>query len=133
MGVVFKAEHCRMRRQVAVKVLPLLSGQDEKLFLRFFTEMRAVAQLQHPNIVAAIDAGETAGDGPDAPVLHYFVMEYVPGQDLEKHVEDQGPLPVVKACDLAYQIPVAIDTGCHAACASRISSGVPRSNSQCPS
>ena len=108
MGVVFKAEHCRMRRQVAIKVLPLLSGQDQKLLLRFFTEMRAVAQLQHPNIVAAVDAGETAGNGADDPVLHYFVMEYVPGQDLEKHVETQGPLPVAKACDLAYQIASAL-------------------------
>ena len=107
-GVVFKAEHCRMRREVAVKVLPLSSSQDQRLLLRFFTEMRAVAQLQHPNIVAAIDAGETAGNGPDAPMLHYFVMEYVPGQDLEQYVEKQGPLPVAKACDLAYQIASAL-------------------------
>jgi response regulator RpfG family c-di-GMP phosphodiesterase/serine/threonine protein kinase len=108
MGVVFKAEHCRMRRQVAVKVLPVSSGQDQKLLLRFFTEMRAVAQLQHPNIVAAIDAGETAGERPDAPVLHYFVMEYVSGQDLEHHVENQGFLPIAKACDLAFQIASAL-------------------------
>jgi response regulator RpfG family c-di-GMP phosphodiesterase len=108
VGVVFKAEHCRLRRQVAVKVLPLLSGKDDKQFLRFITEMRAVAQLQHPNIVAAIDAGETAAEGPGVPVLHYFVMEYVPGQNLEKHVENQGPLPVAKACDLAYQIANAL-------------------------
>ena len=108
MGIVFKAEHCRMRRQVAVKVLPLFSGQDKKLLVRFFTEMRAVAQLQHPNIVAAFDAGEIAGEGRDAPVLHYFVMEYVAGQDLEQHVQNHGPVPVVKACDLAYQIASAL-------------------------
>ena len=108
MGVVFKAEHCRMRRQFAIKVLPLFTGQDRKHLLRFLTEMRAVAQLQHPNIVAAIDAVETHGEGPDAPVLHYFVMEYVPGQDLEQHVEKHGPLPVAKACDLAYQIASAL-------------------------
>jgi response regulator RpfG family c-di-GMP phosphodiesterase/serine/threonine protein kinase len=108
MGVVFKAEHCRMRRQVAVKVLPVLAGQDQKLLLRFFTEMRAVAQLQHPNIVAAIDAGEIAGQDRDAPVLHYFVMEYVPGQNLEEHVKDQGPVPIAKACDLAYQVASAL-------------------------
>lgn len=109
MGVVFLAEHRRMRRQVAVKVLPLYSGHDPILLLRFYTEMRAIAQLQHPNIVAAIDAGETAGEGPDAPVLHYFVMEYVPGQDLEEHVETRGPLPVAKACDIIYQIACALD------------------------
>ncbi len=77
MGVVFKAEHCRMRRQVAVKVLPLTSGQDQKMLLRFLTEMRAVAQLQHPNIVGTIAAGETTGNGTDAPVLPNFVMEYL--------------------------------------------------------
>jgi response regulator RpfG family c-di-GMP phosphodiesterase len=108
MGVVFKAEHCRMRRLVAIKVLPLSSGQDQKLLLRFFTEMRAVAQLQHPNIVAAIDTGEAAGNYPDAPILHYFVMEYVPGLNLEQRVENEGPLPVAKACDLAYQIASAL-------------------------
>ena len=57
MGVVFKTEHTRMRRQVAIKVLPLFTGQDQKHLLRFLTEMRAIAQLQHPNIVAAMDAG----------------------------------------------------------------------------
>ena len=108
MGVVFKAEHSRMRRQVAIKVLPMLAGQDQKFLLRFFAEMRAVAQLQHPNIVAAIDAGDTGGVGSETPVLHYFVMEYVPGNDLEQYVEKQGPLPIVQACDLAYQIASAL-------------------------
>jgi response regulator RpfG family c-di-GMP phosphodiesterase len=108
MGVVFKAEHCRMRRQVAIKVLVLHAGEDQHQLMRFLTEMRAVAQLQHPNIVAAIDAGELAGKGPDAPVLHYFVMEYVPGLDLEQRVENQGSLPVAKACDLGYQIASAL-------------------------
>jgi response regulator RpfG family c-di-GMP phosphodiesterase len=108
MGVVFKAEHYRMRRQVAIKCLPLLPGQDQKMLMRFFTEMRAVAQLQHPNIVAAFDAGEVAGHGPDAPTIHYFVMEYVPGEDLEQHVINREPLPVAKACDLAYQIANAL-------------------------
>jgi response regulator RpfG family c-di-GMP phosphodiesterase len=109
MGVVFKAEHCRMRNLVAIKVLLLHSEQDHKLLLRFLTEMRAVAQLQHPNIVAAIDTGEVAGNGPHAPVLHYFVMEYVPGEDLEKYVVERGPLPVTRACDLAYQVASALE------------------------
>ena len=109
MGVVFKAEHRRMRRVVAIKVLPVFSGQDDRILLRFFTEMRAIAQLQHPNIVTAIDAGEIPGKDPDSPVLHYFVMEYVPGQDLEEYVQEKGPLPVAKACDLAYQMASALD------------------------
>jgi serine/threonine protein kinase len=52
--------------------------------------MRAIAQLQHPNIVAAMDAGEAVDPNPEGPVLHYLVMEYVPGQDLEALVKDRG-------------------------------------------
>ena len=70
---------CDMRRLVAIKVLPLCPDEDPGAPDRFFTEMRAVAQLQHPNIVAAIDAGKAASHDPDQPVLHYFVMEYVAG------------------------------------------------------
>ena len=108
MGVVFRAEHFRMRRPVAIKVLPLHSEHASQSLSRFLTEMRAVAQLQHPNIVAAIDAGEHFGTGLDSPVLHYFVMEYVPGQDLEKYVEFKGRLPIAQACDFASQIASAL-------------------------
>jgi response regulator RpfG family c-di-GMP phosphodiesterase len=115
MGVVFKAEHLRMRRQVAIKVLPLHSrpedphyDQQERMLLRFYAEIRSAAQLQHPNIVAAIDVGELTPPDPDAPVLHYFVMEYVPGQDLEEYVRGNGPLPQVTACDLMHQVASAL-------------------------
>ncbi|HMC66165.1 MAG TPA: response regulator [Gemmataceae bacterium] len=108
MGIVFKAEHLRMRRLVAIKVLPLSPENDSRILLRFFTEMRAAAQLHHPNIVTAIDAGETTPEDPDSPVLHYFVMEYVAGQDLEEYVKEFGPIPVAKACDLAYQVASAL-------------------------
>jgi response regulator RpfG family c-di-GMP phosphodiesterase/serine/threonine protein kinase len=108
MGIVFKAEHLRMRRLVAIKVLPLAPDQDPKLLRRFYTEMRLVAQLQHPNIVGAIDAGETTSPAPDSPILHYFVMEYVPGQDLEESVKVNGPLAPAQACDLAYQVACAL-------------------------
>src|SRR5947209_2346208 len=82
MGVVFRAEHVRMRRQVAIKVLPLSPDQDQRVLRRFMTEIRAISQLQHPNIVAAIDAGEAYDPDAGGPVLHFFVMEYVPGCDL---------------------------------------------------
>lgn len=109
MGVVFKAEHVRMRRLAAIKVLSLSCGEDPQLLARFYSEMRAVAQLQHPNIVGAIDAGEATSPDPDEPVLHYFVMEYVPGKDLEAYVASQGPLPAAKACEWAYQVASALD------------------------
>jgi hypothetical protein len=99
MGVVFRAEHMRMRRQVAIKVLPLSPEQDQRILHRFMTEIRAIAQLQHPNIVGAIDAGELFPSDQNSPVLHFFVMEYVPGQDLEEYVKVHGPLSPAKAVD----------------------------------
>jgi response regulator RpfG family c-di-GMP phosphodiesterase len=115
MGVVFKAEHIRLRRQVAVKVVPVYTPANDLHFdhespvlLRFFAEMRAAAQLQHPNIVAAIDVGEVTGTDPDEPTLHYFVMEYVPGQDLEEYVRREGPLPQMTACDVIHQVASAL-------------------------
>jgi response regulator RpfG family c-di-GMP phosphodiesterase/serine/threonine protein kinase len=107
MGVVFKGEHLDMRRFVAIKVFQLSPDQDPRLLSRFHVEMRAVAQLHHPNIVAAMDAGTMTGP-PGSPVLRYFVMEYVPGQDLEDYVNDRGPLAPLKACDLAHQVAGAL-------------------------
>src|SRR5262245_5775005 len=63
MGVVYRAEHVRLRRPVAVKVLT--AAGDGAALARFYAEARAVAQLQHPNIVAAVDAGEATPDDPD--------------------------------------------------------------------
>jgi putative two-component system response regulator len=108
MGVVFRAEHIRMRRQVAVKVLPLGLDQDQRILRRFLTEIRAIAQLQHPNIVTAFDAGEAANQDAHSPVLHFFVMEYVPGQDLEEFVQENGPQSPPKACDLMHQVASAL-------------------------
>jgi response regulator RpfG family c-di-GMP phosphodiesterase len=106
MGVVFRAEHIRMRRQVAIKVLPFGPEHDQRLLRRFLTEIRAIAQLQHPNIVGAFDAGECAG--ADGQVLHFFVMEYVPGMDLEELVRQQGPVSPLRACDLMHQLASAL-------------------------
>jgi response regulator RpfG family c-di-GMP phosphodiesterase/serine/threonine protein kinase len=108
MGSVYRAEHVRLRRLVAIKVFAMPSREGSALLARFFTEMQAIAQLRHPNIVAALDAGEVPGPDCHAPVQHYFVMELVPGQDLEKYVEAQGLLDPATACDLAYQVAGAL-------------------------
>jgi serine/threonine-protein kinase len=96
MGRVFKAEHRTLGRLVALKVLAprvLRTGRAQGFFLR---EARAVAQLDHPNIVAALDAGLDAGRS-------YLVMEYIDGPNLDELVRTHGPLPVGQACDLARQ------------------------------
>ena len=109
MGVVFRAEHILMRRVVAIKVLPLSRDQDARLLLRFLAEMRTVALLQHPNIVTAMDAGQINPTEPNLPVMHYLVMEFVAGNDLEELIISQGPLDVARACDLAHQVASALD------------------------
>jgi response regulator RpfG family c-di-GMP phosphodiesterase len=108
MGAVYRAIHTRLRRQVAVKLLPFSADQDGRLLRRFYSEMQAVAQLQHPNIVTTLDAGEVpCPDRPDY-VIHYYVMEYVPGQNLEDAVLKHGPLPPHKACDVIHQVACAL-------------------------
>jgi len=108
MAVVFKAEHIDMRHLVAIKVLPVTPGQDPRLQGRFMAEMRAVSRLRHPNIVAAIDAGRVSSSNPDQPMLQYLVMEYVPGQDLEEHVNVHGALTPPRACNFVHQIASAL-------------------------
>jgi response regulator RpfG family c-di-GMP phosphodiesterase len=108
MGVVFKAEHIRLRRPVAIKVLSAPRLQPSKLLQRFYTEMRAIAQLQHPNIVGALDAGETADPNGDGSILHYLVMEYILGQDLEAYILEGGRLHPARACALIHQVASAL-------------------------
>lgn len=110
MGIVFQAEHIHLRRMAAIKMLPLYANADPAgtVLTRFFNEIRVIAQLQHPNIVWAIDTGEIAGESVEAPSLYYHVMEYVPGKDLECLVQASGPLPLLRACDLTYQIASAL-------------------------
>src|SRR5438045_2266123 len=96
MGRVFKAEHRTMGRAVALKVLApdlLRTDRAQELFLR---EVRAAAQLVHPNIVTAYDANEIDG-------RFFLVLEYVDGPNLEQLVRKQGPLAVGLACDYVRQ------------------------------
>jgi response regulator RpfG family c-di-GMP phosphodiesterase len=108
MGVVYKAEHVLLRRPAAIKVLALAPDQDPRLLQRFRAEMRAIGAVRHPNIVAPLDAGQQVGPHPGEAVLHYLVMEYVEGTDLEDLVPARGPLPVALACDLAWQVASAL-------------------------
>jgi len=108
MAVVFKAEHMELRNQVAIKVLPILPGQDPRLQTRFSAEMRIVARLRHPNIVSAMDCGRAISSDPHAPVLWYLVMEYVQGHDLEEYVQGRGALAPDKACNIVHQVACAL-------------------------
>lgn len=96
MGVVFKAEHRRMKRVVAVKILSAQAVRDANTVKRFHREVEAAAKLSHPNIVAAHDADEHKG-------IHYLVMEFVDGIDLARHVAEKGPLSLEEALDCTLQ------------------------------
>lgn len=96
MGLVFRARHRQLQRIVALKLLPPSFSRDRAAVVRFRREVAAVANLIHPNIVAALDAGETGG-------LLFFVMELVDGKDLSKIVREKGPLTVKQAVDCIIQ------------------------------
>lgn len=96
MGLVLKAEHRRMRRIVALKVLHARALASKAAVQRFHREVQAAARLIHPHIVTAFDADEYRG-------THFLVMEYVEGTDLSTLVKLQGPLPLARALDCVLQ------------------------------
>ncbi len=96
MGQVYKAQHLRMKRIVALKILPAEVAGSPDAVQRFQREVEAVARLSHPNIVTAHDADEANG-------VHFLVMEYVEGSDLARLVRERGPLPLTEALDYVIQ------------------------------
>ncbi|HZL91394.1 MAG TPA: serine/threonine-protein kinase [Pirellulaceae bacterium] len=95
MGQVFKAVHEMMGRVCAVKVLPLEKSTPEAIN-HFIREVRTHAQLDHPNLVRAYDAGRDK----DVP---YLVTEYVPGSDLRKLIRSRGRLSQQQAASVIMQ------------------------------
>jgi eukaryotic-like serine/threonine-protein kinase len=96
MGMVLKAEHRRMKRVVALKVLSPAITKTPAILKRFQREVEAAARLEHVNIVRAYDADEHRG-------VHFLVMEYVEGQDLATLVSENGPLAARDAVDQVVQ------------------------------
>jgi response regulator RpfG family c-di-GMP phosphodiesterase/serine/threonine protein kinase len=103
MSCVFLAEHCLMKRRVAVKVLPMDDDCPSSVRDRFYAEMRVQAELHHPHIVLAFDAGETTSYDGQLPPLIYLVMELVSGGDLEQYVTERGRRPLAQACEWVRQ------------------------------
>ncbi len=101
MGIVYLCEHKLMRRRVAVKVLPESQAKDGSSLERFYREARAVAALDHPNIVRAYDI-----DHDDK--LHFLVMEHVDGSSLQEIVKKTGPMDVLRACHYIRQTALGL-------------------------
>jgi len=101
MGAVYLANHRQLKKQVAIKLLPIMSAEDSDVRARFQREIRVVGRLNHPSIVAATDAGEIDG-------TQFLVMEYVPGLDLSRLARLLGKLPVADACELIRQVALGL-------------------------
>src|SRR2546428_5019192 len=87
MGVVCNARDERLKREVAVKVLPPELAFREEIRLRFLREAETAARLSHPHIVPI----HSVGEGPDG--LVYFVMAYVDGESVAAKLKRRGSLP----------------------------------------
>jgi hypothetical protein len=98
MGEVYRARDERLKRDVAVKVLPASYSQDADRLRRFEQEAQAAGGLNHPNITAVYDLGTNASDG--AP---YIVTELLEGETLRARMSG-GAIAVRKATDYAVQI-----------------------------
>src|ERR1700727_2022962 len=96
MGEVYRARDSRLGREVALKVLPETFAKDADRLRRFEQEARAVAALNHPNILAIHDIGELNG----AP---YLVSELLEGHSLRVEMNN-GALPTRRAVEYAAQI-----------------------------
>ncbi len=100
MGAVYKARQRRLDRLVALKILPPGLGDDPSFASRFEREARALAKLQHPNIVTLYEFGESTGQ-------FYFLMEYVEGVTLRQLLK-KGGLPPREALAIVAQVCEAL-------------------------
>jgi serine/threonine-protein kinase len=96
MGTVFLAQHVTMNRRVALKILSKGLDRNPAAMERFLSEARAIAALDHPNIVQAYSVD-------NEEERHYLVMEYVDGRDLQRIVEEGGPMAYEMAADAIRQ------------------------------
>ena len=96
MGLVLKARRRQLERVVALELLPPSFSRDRAAVIRFRREATAVSKFRHPNIVSAIEAGETHG-------LLFLVMEFVDGRDLSRTVKEKGPLSVGQTINCIIQ------------------------------
>jgi len=101
MGAVYRASHALMKREVAIKLLPLERAGDAAI-RRFEREVQLTSRLTSPNTIAIYDYGRTA-DG-----VFYYVMEFIDGYSLEDLVRSFGPLPPGRTIRICAQICLAL-------------------------
>ena len=102
MGTVYLAEHVLLRRPCALKMIRPDQAGDPKTLVRFEREVQAAATLTHWNTIEIFDYGHTE-DG-----TFYYVMEYLPGMNLEDMVEQYGAMPPERAVHFLRQVCQAL-------------------------
>jgi eukaryotic-like serine/threonine-protein kinase len=103
MGQVYRATDTRLKRQVAIKVLPPSLAADAGRIARFQREAEALASLNHPNIAAIYGLEDSGG-------ITALVMELIEGDDLSQRLR-RGAIPVEEALPIAKQIAEALEAG----------------------
>jgi serine/threonine protein kinase len=102
MGAVFEAEHLKLHKRVAFKVVRAELAGNGEVAVRFAREAMATAQFEHPHVASALDFGTLPEGGA------YFVMQLVRGKSLAELVDEKQGLPWPKVCELAAQVADAL-------------------------
>lgn len=100
-GQMYKARHLRMNRIVALRIIRKDLLADPVAVERFYAEVQAASLLTHDNLVLAYDAGPIGE-------THFLTTQYVSGRDLAGLVENEGPLPLGRACTYVYQTALGL-------------------------
>src|SRR6476660_7105639 len=101
MGQVFRATDTKLKRQVAIKILPPSVAADHDRLARFQREAEVLASLNHPHIAGIYGLEENAG-------VTALVMELIEGEDLSQRIA-RGRIPIDEAVAIAKQIADALD------------------------
>src|SRR6202166_1108813 len=102
MGEVYKAHDSKLRRDVAIKVLPESFARDADRLARFRREAQLLASLNHTNIATIYNIEDSNG-------TTYLVMELVPGDTLAQRIKHDGAVPIEEALAIAKQIAEALE------------------------
>src|SRR3954470_17543310 len=102
MGIVYRAMHLPLKREVALKVIAPGASTDEEFRARFRHEFEAAASIQHPNVIPIYHAGEEDG-------LLYVTMRYIDGTDLARLLAARKQLEPAVAAHLVAQVADALD------------------------